>query len=71
MLCVDIAKGLPGQSVTLSQFCVLSTPKLALMLTVTCSKEPNSQDDMLQHLQCPSHLSLAFKCGAQNGFAFT
>lgn len=47
MPCVDIAKGLPGQSVTLSQFFVLSTPKPALMLTVTCSKEPNAQEDML------------------------
>lgn len=62
----DSAKGLPGQSVTLSQFCALSTLKRALMLTLAPSEVSNDWDDTFQHLLRSSHFSSSSKTWGQN-----
>lgn len=53
----DSAKGLPGQSVTLSQFRAWSTLKGALMLTLAPSEVSNDWDDTFHHLLRSSHFS--------------
>lgn len=57
MQCDDSARSLLGQSVTLSRFRVLSTPKPALMLTLAHSEVSNAGDDIFQHLLHSSHFS--------------
>lgn len=52
----DGAKGVPGQSVTLSQFPALSAPKRALVLTLAPSEVSNDRDDTFQHAPLTFHL---------------
>lgn len=51
------AKGLAGQSVTLSQFRASSTLKGALVLTLAPFEVSNGWDGTFQHLLCSSHFS--------------
>lgn len=68
MQCDDSAKGLPGQSVTLSRFRASSTPKPPLMLTLAHSKVSNARDDTLRHLLRSSHFLFSFKSGRTKHF---
>lgn len=52
----DGAKGVPGQSVTLSQFPALSAPKRALVLTLAPSEVSNDRDDTFQRAPLTFHL---------------